>query len=79
MNRSMYQLQTELHECLNDFDTTGWEWYCPDRWVPHCTLALTGEDEDSIFYKASDLILHEFKEIPSGYHRVYTTIFRQIA
>lgn len=63
MNRSMYQLQAELHECLSDFDTTGWEWYCPDRWVPHCTLALTREDEDSVFYKASDLILHEFKKM----------------
>ncbi|MCH5266207.1 MAG: 2'-5' RNA ligase family protein [Lachnospiraceae bacterium] len=63
MNRSMYQLQAELHECLSDYDTTGWEWYCPDRWVPHCTLALTGEDEDGIFYKASDLILHEFKKM----------------
>ena len=36
---------------------------CPDRWVPHCTLALTKEDEDDVFYKASDLILHEFKKI----------------
>ena len=63
MNRNMYQLQAELHECLGDFDTTGWEWYCPDHWVPHCTLALTGEDEDSVFYKASDLILHEFKKM----------------
>ena len=63
MNRSMYQLQAELHECLSDFDTTGWEWYCPDRWVPHCTLALTKDDEDSVFYKASDLILHEFQKL----------------
>lgn len=63
MNRSMYQLQAELHECLGDFDTTGWELYCPDHWVPHCTLALTREDEDSVFYKASDLILREFKKM----------------
>ena len=63
MNSGMYQLQRELHEYLKDFDTTGWEWYCPDRWVPHCTVALTREDEDCVFYKASDLILHEFKKI----------------
>lgn len=63
MTKSMYQLQAELHECLKEHDTTGWEWYSPDIWVPHCTLALTGEDEDSIFYKASELILHEFKKI----------------
>ena len=63
MNRSMYQLQAELHTRLKEYDTTGWEWYCPDNWVPHCTLALTGEDEDSVFYKASDLILREFKKM----------------
>ena len=62
MNKSMYQLQTELHECLKEHDATGWEWYSPDRWVPHCTLALTGEDDDSVFYKASDLLLREFKK-----------------
>ena len=63
MNRSMYQLQAELHECLKECDTTGWEWYCPDNWVPHCTLALTREDEDDVFYRASELILREFKKM----------------
>lgn len=63
MNSNMYQFQRELHEHLNDFDKNGWEWYCPNRWVPHCTLALTSEDEDSAFYSASDLILHEFKKM----------------
>ena len=63
MNAGMYQFQRELHECLQGFDTNGWEWYCPDRWVPHCTLALTGEDEEEVFYKASDLILHEFRKL----------------
>ncbi|MBO5166361.1 MAG: 2'-5' RNA ligase family protein [Lachnospiraceae bacterium] len=63
MNDGMYQFQKELHEYLQDFDTTGWEWYCPNRWVPHCTLALTGEDEDDVFYKASELILREFRKM----------------
>ena len=56
-------MHEELHDCLKDYDTTGWEWYCPDNWVPHCTLALTKEDENSVFYRASDLILHEFKKM----------------
>ena len=63
MNRSMYQIQAELHEALSGFDTTGWEWYCPDRWTPHCTLALMSEDEDSAFYQASELILREFRKL----------------
>ena len=63
MNESMYQFQRELHECLQDFDTKGWEWYLPNRWMPHCTLALTKEDAEDVFYKASDLILHEFEKM----------------
>ncbi len=63
MNDQMYRFQKELHECLHDFDTKGWEWYCPNSWMPHCTLALTKEDNEEIFYKASDLILHEFEKI----------------
>ena len=63
MNKSMYRMQEELHKSLEDFDARGWEWYCPDHWAPHCTLALTREDEDSVFYRASGLILKEFQKI----------------
>lgn len=63
MNSGMYQFQRELHEQLKDFDTNGWEWYCPDRWVPHCTVALTREDGDEAFLKASDLLLREFQKM----------------
>lgn len=67
MTKNMYQFQSELHEYMKDFDTTGWEWYCPERRVPHCTVALTGEDADGAFYKASDLVLHEFKKLSGKY------------
>lgn len=63
MNSSMYQFQRELHEELKEFDTTGWEWYCPDHWVPHCTIALTRDDESAAFYRASDLLLREFRKM----------------
>ena len=63
MTKGMYRFQEELHECLKEHDKTGWEWYFPDRWTPHCTLALTGEEEESVFYRANDLILHEFQKI----------------
>ncbi|MBR5391015.1 MAG: 2'-5' RNA ligase family protein [Clostridia bacterium] len=63
MNGKLYRFQKELHRCLSGFDTTGWDWYCPDRWVPHCTLALTKEDGDDAFYRASELILREFRKI----------------
>lgn len=60
MTESMYEFQRELHKYMQGFDTTGWEWYLPDSWVPHCTLAMTHEDDDEVFYKASELILREF-------------------
>ena len=33
------------------------------KWVPHCTIALTGDDGEEAFYLASNLLLHEFKKI----------------
>lgn len=63
MNRDMYQFQRELYECLQGFDASGWEWYCPDRWVPHCTIALTRDDEEDAFFRASDLMLHSFQKL----------------
>lgn len=62
MNTGMYRFQRELHECMQCFDTKGWEWYLPERWVPHCTIALTKEDGEEAFLKASRLVLKEFQK-----------------
>ncbi len=70
MTRSMYDLHSELYDLMEEFDKSGWEWYQPDGWVPHCTVALTSEDEEDVFFKASDLILHEFTKIEGTYSSV---------
>lgn len=70
MNQGMYQFQRELHESLADFDVSGWEWYCPGRWVPHCTIALTGDDKEDAFFRASDLLLRNFEKICGGFTSV---------
>lgn len=67
MTKSMFELHSDLHEKLKEFDTQGWEWYLPDGWVPHCTIALNSEDDDEMFYKTSELILREFKKIEGSY------------
>jgi hypothetical protein len=38
--------------------------------VPHCTVALTSEDEENVFYEASKLVLHEYKKLEG----VYTSV-----
>ena len=73
ISREVYDLQADLHEFMKEFDTKGWGWYCPDGWVPHCTLALTRDDEDDAFYEASNLILHEFVKISGIYSSVGLT------
>ncbi len=60
---SMYRIQRELHEYMSDFDVQGWEWYVPDRWVPHCAIALMSEDEEESYYKACGLVLREFERM----------------
>lgn len=67
MKKSMYQLHADLHETFKDFDAKGWEWYQPEGWVPHCTIALNSEDEEEIFYKTSELVLREFKKMGGEY------------
>lgn len=68
--RGMYDLQSELQSLMKEFDTNGWEWYQPDGWAPHCTVALTSEDDKNVFHEASNLILHEFKNIEGLYSSV---------
>ncbi|MBQ8653590.1 MAG: 2'-5' RNA ligase family protein [Clostridia bacterium] len=63
MHSAMYRIQRELHECMAEFDTKGWEWYLPERWAPHCTLALAGDDGEEAFLKASELILRGFRKM----------------
>ena len=63
MTSTMYRMQREIHECLCDFDTRGWEWYLPDRWVPHCGIALMKEDAEEAFYRACDFVLREFEKV----------------
>jgi len=63
MTASMYQFQRELHAQLGDFDMRGWQWYQPERWVPHCTLVLAGEEGEEAFLQASQLILREFRKM----------------
>ena len=67
MTSKMYDLQRKLHEQMSGFDTTGWEWYLPDRWVPHCGLAMTEGEPRENFFKAADLILHEFEKLAGEY------------
>lgn len=62
MTASMFRFQRELHESLCEFDTRGWEWYLPDRRVPHCGIALMSEDDEEAYYRACDLVLREFEK-----------------
>ena len=71
MTRSLYELHSELYAVMQEFEASAWEWYKqPDCWVPHCTVALTSEDEENVFYEASKLVLHEYKKLEG----VYTSV-----
>ena len=70
MNDSMFRLQRELHGNLSEFDSSKYVWYHPDRWVPHCGLALMSEDSDEAFYQACDLILRNFRKLNGTFSSV---------
>ena len=52
---------------MSGFDTRGYEWYLPGGWVPHCAIALMSGDEQELFFKASELVLREFKKSEGKY------------
>lgn len=70
MTEDLYRIQRELHDYLNAFDTKGYEWYLPSRWVPHCTLAMMRSESDDAFYRACELVLREFEKV----NGVFTSI-----
>ena len=72
MTRDMYQFQRELHNSLNGFDTQGWEYYCPDQWVPHCTVALTREDKEEAFFQASEFVEIGLVKVTFPVQEIYT-------
>ena len=70
ITRGLYDLHSELHALMKEFEASAWKWYKSDGWVPHCTVALTSEDAENVFYEVSDLVLHEFKKLEG----VYTSV-----
>ena len=70
MTSSTYRLQRELHECMKGFNTKGHDWYLPERWVPHCALALMSEDDSEAYYKACELVLRNFDKISGSFASV---------
>ena len=70
MTERTYSFQRELHGAMSGFDTTGGEWYLPDRWVPHCALALTGDDAPDAFYRAADLLLRNFSKMSGAFSEI---------
>ncbi len=63
MREEMYAMQKGLHNAMEGFDTKGWEWYLPGRWVPHCALALMSEDAEENYFKACNLALRRFRKL----------------
>ena len=70
MTSKMYDIQRKLHEKMSEFDTKGFEWYCPDNWVTHCTVAMLSEATNDEFYEACNLILREFTKTYGKFNRI---------
>lgn len=37
---NLFQIHRQVHEFFQDFAGQGWEYYKPQAWYPHCTLAM---------------------------------------
>lgn len=40
LSDELFQVHRRLHAIFNDIEDRGWDYYKPQSWYPHCTLAI---------------------------------------
>lgn len=40
LTEDLFQIHRRFHDAFKDFAEQGWDYYKPQSWYPHCTLAL---------------------------------------
>ena len=42
---NLLKLHKEFHDFFRESDNVAWDYYRPEKWVPHCTLAMNLSDD----------------------------------
>jgi hypothetical protein len=58
VNQSLIEIHNKLHSLFNDTNHTGFEYYLPNEWVPHCAIDIS--PDINVICKSTDLIMKKF-------------------
>ncbi|KPU26288.1 hypothetical protein TR13x_10765 [Caloranaerobacter sp. TR13] len=45
VTKELLGIHSEFHNSFKKYRSKAWDYYLPNRWVPHCTLAMNLNDE----------------------------------
>ena len=61
VTRELLQLHLNFHDTFSFCDHSGYEYYLPDIWAPHCTVMLGNSDDDNAFYEAAKHVIENYE------------------
>ncbi len=59
ITRELLELHKDMHEKFSFCDSTGYKYYLPDSWVPHCALDIS--TDINVVCKSTDYVMKNFK------------------
>lgn len=61
VTRELFELHRNLHNTFRFCDHTGYEYYLPDVWVPHCAIMLGDSDDDNALFMAAKYVIQNYE------------------
>jgi 2'-5' RNA ligase len=59
VTRSLLEIHEAIHRVVAGVIQGNWDYYCPDLWVPHCTLSIHLSTKN--LWKGFELVRNKFK------------------
>lgn len=69
INEGLFELQRRVHEVFSFCDHTGFEYYLPGSWVPHCAVMLGDSDNDDLS-KAAKYVIENYEPVEGSFCEV---------
>jgi 2'-5' RNA ligase len=60
VTRELLQLHLNFHNIFSFCDHSGYEYYLPDSWVPHCAVMLGDSDNDNDFCESAKHVIENY-------------------
>lgn len=76
MTDNLYEIHKEYHTVMTDFLEKEWSYYLPNKWVPHCAMAM-GVPRESVS-EVVDHIMNDFRQCSFTIEEVGIVEFRPV-